>query len=168
MDERTGKGRSFIDLDHNYVKGVRPYPLLDGISTSSFVWFMLVFLDQSKKKMRKGVANGKKGKNPKVNGNSQAAASASSTYSSIVDDMGAYQESEDEEVEEDDRPCHVCFSEDPYDLSETMILCDLCNGPYHLRCVGLTPDKVPEGSYLCTWCLSDKGPGDGEQEGENE
>lgn len=69
-----------------------------------------------------------------------------------TDSQGASEDEWEEEQEEeyDDRPCHVCFSTDPLDLEQVMVLCDGCNGCYHLCCVGL--DGIPEGSYLCEYC----------------
>jgi hypothetical protein len=35
--------------------------------------------------------------------------------------------------------------------SNDVVLCDVCDGEYHLKCVGL--DKVPRSTYVCTKCI---------------
>jgi len=35
-----------------------------------------------------------------------------------------------------------------------VVMCDLCDGEYHLRCQGL--DCTPEGSFVCTKCVEDE------------
>jgi len=60
---------------------------------------------------------------------------------------------ESAEEDEDDSPCQVCFSSE--DIVEDMVLCDLCGGAYHLRCLGLTLQELPDGSYFCPFCEED-------------
>lgn len=35
-----------------------------------------------------------------------------------------------------------------------VVMCDLCDGEYHLRCQGL--ESTPEGSFVCTKCVDDE------------
>ncbi|KAG4410918.1 hypothetical protein IFR04_015949 [Cadophora malorum] len=54
---------------------------------------------------------------------------------------------EDEEEEEPAQPCPVCGGTDQ---EEVLLLCDLCNAPYHTHCIGL--DRVPHGHWFCLEC----------------
>ncbi len=58
----------------------------------------------------------------------------------IDDDEG---EDEDDEDSENDR----CVGCDGYGR---LLLCDVCDGGYHLQCVGL--QAVPHGRWLCPGC----------------
>jgi hypothetical protein len=51
---------------------------------------------------------------------------------------------------EDDHPCNICGS--PETESGYMLLCDSCNGGYHLYCLQPPLDSVPDGIWLCPNC----------------
>ncbi|CAL3968637.1 hypothetical protein PZA11_004652 [Diplocarpon coronariae] len=54
---------------------------------------------------------------------------------------------ENEEEEEESRPCPICgFA----DQEEVLLLCDSCDAPYHTHCTGL--DRVPNGHWFCMEC----------------
>ncbi|KAK2626001.1 hypothetical protein QTJ16_004263 [Diplocarpon rosae] len=54
---------------------------------------------------------------------------------------------ENEEEEEESRPCPICGSADQ---EEVLLLCDSCDAPYHTHCTGL--DRVPNGHWFCMEC----------------
>jgi len=49
--------------------------------------------------------------------------------------------------------CHACFSAEGED---SMILCDVCDGGYHLDCVVPKLKKVPTGDWICPECAGQK------------
>jgi PHD-finger len=53
-----------------------------------------------------------------------------------------------QEDEDSEEKCTQCKSKGN---PAQMLLCDLCNKPYHTACVGL--DEVPEGDWFCEPCL---------------
>lgn len=58
---------------------------------------------------------------------------------------------EDEEDEEEEaRPCPVCGESDQPDV---LLLCDSCDAPYHTHCIGL--HSVPSGNWFCMECTHD-------------
>ncbi len=57
---------------------------------------------------------------------------------------------EDEEEEEDARPCPVCGESDQQDV---LLLCDACDAPYHTHCIGLS--RIPDGNWFCMECADE-------------
>eukprot|EP01130_Rhizamoeba_saxonica_P001436 TRINITY_DN11296_c0_g1_i1.p1 TRINITY_DN11296_c0_g1~~TRINITY_DN11296_c0_g1_i1.p1 ORF type:complete len:372 (+),score=73.99 TRINITY_DN11296_c0_g1_i1:237-1352(+) len=51
----------------------------------------------------------------------------------------------------DFRPCNICKGDDN---PSKMILCDLCDDPYHIYCFRLPYLKVPTGMFYCEICES--------------
>ncbi|PSS28242.1 hypothetical protein M430DRAFT_63398 [Amorphotheca resinae ATCC 22711] len=49
--------------------------------------------------------------------------------------------------EEDSTPCPLCGQSDQEDV---LLLCDICDAPYHTYCIGL--DRVPSGNWYCMEC----------------
>ncbi len=43
--------------------------------------------------------------------------------------------------------CCVCGLDNNH---ETLLLCDICDGPYHLACLHPPMDSVPEGDWICS------------------
>ncbi|RDL34457.1 FYVE zinc finger [Venustampulla echinocandica] len=55
---------------------------------------------------------------------------------------------EDTVEEEEIRPCPVCGMAHDEDV---LLLCDLCDAPYHTYCIGLS--SVPAGQWFCMECM---------------
>lgn len=51
-------------------------------------------------------------------------------------------------------PCGICGSTDEEGEHNTMILCDVCDKSYHLRCLQPPLKAVPEGDWTCQSCLT--------------
>ena len=54
-----------------------------------------------------------------------------------------------------DYPCRVCLRTDDGDQ---MLLCDRCNGGYHLFCLDPALTAVPTGLWFCPHCVTSPGP----------
>eukprot|EP00798_Chlamydomonas_sp_ICE-L_P013454 gene13454-19312_t len=57
----------------------------------------------------------------------------------------------DHDLHADDEPCEVCgSSESP----ETTLLCDACNGAWHLQCLQEPLAGIPKGDWICPSCCA--------------
>lgn len=81
--------------------------------------------------------DGNDGGNSIVSGNED---DRGSVVSAILDEDICYQ-------------CGLCTLDDP-DNWNNVVMCDTCDGEYHLKCQGL--ECAPEGSFFCTRCKRDE------------
>lgn len=55
------------------------------------------------------------------------------------------------EQEERDEPCTVCGDRDD---AESMLLCDMCDGAYHIFCLEPPLRSIPQGEWFCAECAA--------------
>lgn len=87
--------------------------------------------------IKDGNADADDGANSVVSGNED---DRGSVVSAILDEDICYQ-------------CGLCTLDDP-DNWNNVVMCDMCDGEYHLKCQGLK--CIPEGSFVCSRCKRDE------------
>jgi phage terminase small subunit len=68
---------------------------------------------------------------------------------------------DDDEVDEDDEDdgkCRYCFEDTCDEVGNEMLLCDSCNGGWHMKCLDPPLDQVPEGEWMCPECVDQENP----------